>query len=445
LGILQNTVAFVVVLGLMIFFHEFGHFATAKLMGMRVFVFSFGFGRRLAGFRRRETDYRISLVPLGGYVKLEGEPEDFFSEQATSEPGAQVAPDSPDCFTNRPRWQRFLVYLAGPAMNAVLTILVLTALLMRGYLVDAVLYDRPVVGALASGSPAEAAGLRPGDELLSVDGRDHETWEDFQYAILLRPDALVRIGVRRDGQVLEVPVRSRATAQRVGEIGVTPPVRLGEVQRGSAADGLLRSDDAVLAVDGVPVRSFEEIRRSVLASQGRSLRLSLLRGAEALTVEVTPRLTDGAPRLGVGPKYVVKKFALGGAVREAARETWKMTRQTFDTLKGLVTARLSPKTMVGPLGIAGAAGEAARDSVWSLLRLVAILSLQVGILNLFPLPPLDGGHLAILAGESVVRRDFSLRVKVWIMNAGAMALLLLIGIVLYSDLSRTSWLGKYLP
>ena len=164
MDILTNTAAFVAVLGLMIFFHEFGHFITAKAFGMRVFIFSFGFGPRLAGFKWGDTDLRVSAIPLGGYVKLEGEAEDHLSED-TSRLG-----DGKD-FSTRPRWQRFLVYLAGPFMNVVLTVGVLTALYMVGFQVDASLYDRPIVGTVAADSPAAQAGLQPGDEIVAIDGK----------------------------------------------------------------------------------------------------------------------------------------------------------------------------------------------------------------------------------------------------------------------------------
>src|SRR5688572_12364282 len=182
MDILTNTAAFIAVLGLMIFFHEFGHFITAKAFGMRVFIFSFGFGRRLFGFQWGDTDCRVSLIPLGGYVKLEGEPDDVVSEDVTTRG------DSKD-FTSRPRWQRFVVYLAGPAMNGVLNVSVLTILYMIGFQVDATLYDPPLIGAVDAGSPAEQAGIRPGDEIVEIDGTPQRSWEDAQYNVLIRPNA----------------------------------------------------------------------------------------------------------------------------------------------------------------------------------------------------------------------------------------------------------------
>jgi regulator of sigma E protease len=444
---LTNGAAFIFVLGLMIFFHEFGHFITAKGFGMRVFVFSFGFGKRLLGFKWGDTDCRISAIPLGGYVKLEGEPDDVISPDLNATGDRPAGGDSRD-FTSRPRWQRFIVYLAGPAMNVVLTVGVLTVLYMTGFPVDdASRYDRPVVGAVEPGSPAAAAGLQAGDDILAIDGKAQRTWEDAQTTVLLRPEQQLVLRVRRAGQELDVPVRTGVMAkERVGTIGVYPLVRVGEVLAGGAAQAAgLRFDDGVVSIEGRPIRAFGEIPEALKGTAGKTLSVRILRDGAMIDVPVTPRDDNGAVRIGVAPKRMGTEFTFVSAVREACRWTVGNVRLTFRALHGLLTAQLSPKTMMGPLGIAQASGDAARQSGAAVFFLIAVISLQIGIMNLFPLPPLDGGHLAILAGESLIRRDFSMAAKAWIMNAGAMVLFLLIGVVIYSDLSKTSLLGRFLP
>src|SRR6266571_5269277 len=437
---LTTSVAFVFVLGIIIFVHEFGHLITAKAFGMRVFVFSFGFGKRLLGFKWGDTDCRVSAIPLGGYVKLEGEPDDHIGEDTTG------LGDGRD-FAVRPRWQKFLVYLAGPTMNAVLTISVLTVFYTIGFGVEASRYDRPIVGAVDPRSPAEAAGILPGDEILSIDGEALPTWEDAQYHILLRPDRALKVKARRGSEEREFEFRSQATAtEKVGSIGVHPLVRVGQVLEGLPAQAAgLRADDAILRIGDKPIRSFSEIPPLVAAAAGKEMTLTVWRDGEVLQMSIAPKDKGEGPRLGITPKTVVKKFGPLGAVAEAARWAWDMTRQTFDVLKRLLTAQISPRNMMGPLGIAQASGDAARAGAGSLFFLVAVISLQVGILNLFPLAPLDGGHMAIIVAEGVLRRDFSLTVKAWIMNAGAAVIFLLIGLVLYSDLSKTSLFGRFLP
>jgi regulator of sigma E protease len=250
--------------------------------------------------------------------------------------------------------------------------------------------------------------------------------------------------VRGPGGERELEVRSEAKeAERIGSIGVHPLVRVGQVLPGQPAEAAgLQLDDAILSIDGKPLTSFTEIPPIVGGAEGRTLVFRVWRDGQTLELSITPKDSGSGPRVGIAPKTVLKKFGPAGAVAEAARWTWGMTTQTFDVIGRLVTARISPKTMMGPLGIAQASGDAARGGAGSLLFLVAVISLQVGILNLFPLAPLDGGHLAILAIEGVARRDLSPLVKGWIMNAGAAVIFLLIGLVLYSDISKMSFVQR---
>jgi len=435
---LTTLLSFIAVLGIIIFFHEFGHFITAKAFGMRVFIFSFGFGRRLVGFKWGDTDCRVSLIPLGGYVKLEGEPEDHISEDTA------MLGDGRD-FTSRPRWQRFIVYLAGPIFNGILAIAVFTGLFMIGYGVDAVLRDRPVIGVVQPSSPAEAAGLQAGDEILRIDGAPKKDWEDVLVAIAIRPDRSMQLHVRRGAEEKDFTVRSTVVAQGAGQIGVSPLVRVGQLVPGGVAERAgIKTDDGILTVAGKPVTSFGDIPALLTAQAAGPVAIRLLRDGAVLDLSVTPE----SGKIGIYNKTIERKLGLFPAIKEAGAATWNLVRQTFQILGGLVTASISPKAaLAGPLGIAKASGDAARSNapIAALMFLVATLSVSVGILNLFPLPPLDGGHLAVLAAEGVIRRDLSLQVKTWIMNAGAMVLFLLIGLVLYSDLSKTSLLQKYLP
>src|SRR5262245_12135325 len=437
-----TLLAFVFVLGIIIFVHEFGNLISAKAFGMRVFVFSFGFGKRLAGFKWGDTDCRISAIPLGGYVKLEGEPDDRLSEDTS----AIVVGDGRD-FTSRPRWQRFLVYLAGPAMNAALTISLLTIFYMIGMAIDASRFDRPIVGTVDAASPAAVAGIQSGDEILSIEGERPENWEGALYQILVRPGRKYEIRLRRGGEEHAGEVEAQSTtAEKVGSIGVHPLVRVGEVIAGQPAEAAgFKTDDAILRVGEKPIGTFNDIFPVVGSSKDKPLDVLVWRSGELLRISVTPKDSGEGPKIGIRPKTVVKKFGPGAAFVEACRWAWDMTLQTVDIVKRLLTAQLSPKTMMGPLGIAQASGDAAREGWDRLVFLVAVISLQVGLFNLFPLAPLDGGHLAILAGEGLLRRDFSMRVKNWIMQAGAAVMLLLIGLALYSDLSKTSLFGKFLP
>jgi regulator of sigma E protease len=437
MGFLAYPLGFVLVLGVIIFVHEFGHFITAKAFGMRVFIFSFGFGKRLLGFKWGDTDCRLSAIPLGGYVKLEGEADDRLSE-------AVLGTGDDRDFGARPRWQRFVVYLAGPVMNAALTVAGFTTLFMLGWSPDATLQEPPVIGVVEGDSPASGAGLKPGDEITAIDGQAVATWEDAQVAILLRPDRDLALRYKSAGESHDIKLHSRTEgSQKVGTIGVTPLVRIGEVMKdGPAAAAGFKPNDGIVAIDGAPIRGFEDVVTAVHGRGDKSLRFALYRDGVIQDVDVTP----SGGRIGIGSATGGRPLPFVPALGRAFQQTGRSTVQTFAMLRDLVTARVSPKAgLTGPIGIAKLSGEAARTGPVALLFLITMLSLSVGILNLFPLAPLDGGHLAILAGEGLLRRDFSLQVKAWIMNAGAAVLFLVIGLVLYSDLSKTSWLSKYLP
>jgi len=294
-------------------------------------------------------------------------------------------------------------------------------------------------------SPAEAAGLQAGDEILRIDGAPKKDWEDVLVAIAIRPDRDIQLGVRRGAEEKDFTVRSKVVAQGAGQIGVSPLVRVGQLVPGGVAERAgIKTDDGILTVAGKPVTSFGDIPALLTAQAAGPVAIRLLRDGAVLDLSVTPE----SGKIGIYNKTIERKLGLFPAIKEAGAATWNLVRQTFQILGGLVTASISPKAaLAGPLGIAKASGDAARSNapIAALMFLVATLSVSVGILNLFPLPPLDGGHLAVLAAEGVIRRDLSLQVKTWIMNAGAMVLFLLIGLVLYSDLSKTSLLQKYLP
>ena len=432
----NSTVALIVVLGIIIFFHESGHFLLAKAFGMRVFIFSFGFGKRLFGFKRGDTDYRVSLIPLGGYVKLEGEPDDVISED-TAPRG-----DGND-FLSRPRWQRLIVYIAGPLMNAVLAVLTFTIIFMMGVGVPGIRYDTPTIGAIDPGSPAAVVGLLPGDTITKFDGEEASDWEQVQIGILMRPNRDITMEVARGAERIPVTVRSRMIEERMGDIGVFPLVRIGQVVAGSPAEAAgLKVDDGLLRVAGSPLRSFADVPEKVRAAGDQPLSFELLRGSERLTLNITPK--DG--RVGISEKFVIKKFGFARAAREAFRETWDRTAQMVGLLKQLLTFRVAAKSALsGPIGIAQAAGEAARTGVVSILFLIALLSISVGVLNLFPMAPLDGGHIAVLLAEMVIRRDLPEKAKIVFMNAGFVLIMALMVFILYSDLSKLPWLSKFLP
>ncbi len=431
--ILNSAIATLFVLGVTIFVHEFGHFITAKAFGIRVFVFSFGFGQRLLGFKWGDTDCRLSLIPLGGYVKLEGEADDKISED-TSHLG-----DSRD-FTARPRWQRIVVYLAGPFMNVVLTVAVLSGIYIHGADMPD-LSDAPIIGLVAAGSPAQAAGLERGDEILAIDGERVTTWEQVLMTIALRPDREVRIRYRRGGDEREVSVKTRAAERNIGDIGAHPFVIISQLTAGAPAQKAgLQVGDVILRMNGKTIHAFEEIPPIVLASPDRPVRMEISRQGQLKAFDVVPQ----GGKIGIwGGRMAYKKFGVFRSIAEATRHTARLAVETVRMLRQLITGLISPRVALsGPLEIFRASGEAAREGWLKTLLLTAMISLSVGILNLLPLPPLDGGHLAILYVESAIRRDLGMRAKTWIINVGAAMVLLLILTVIYFDLLKQAWFKR---
>jgi regulator of sigma E protease len=427
LDFLTSALAFLFAISVIIFVHEFGHFAVAKAFGMRVLTFSLGFGKQLWGFRRAETQYRIAALPLGGYVKLSGEDE--------------TESDDPRDFVNRPRWQRIAVYLAGPAMNAVLSILLIAGLFTVGLEVSTVLSVPAVVGTVEDGSPARRAGLLPGDRIASIDGRPIERWKDVMFAVATSIDRPLAVVVDRAGARHELtltPVRSASTD--LGEAGAFPKLlpRIHKVDAGTPAKlAGLAAGDELRAVDGRPLGSQQDLIDYVEPRAGQSLVLQVVRGSRVLEVPVTPRKDEaGKGKLGV-TLTVVQRFPPGQALVESARFNWDLVRQTLSMIGKIFTGEVQAKSaLAGPLQIAEKSGEAARSSFKDLFYLMGVLSISIGLLNLFPIPILDGGQITILLIESLIRRDLSATVKERIAQVGLALIVLLMVTVLWFDASK---------
>ncbi len=424
-NIATNLVAFVIVLGFLIFAHEAGHFVVAKLFRVRVLVFSFGFGKRLFGFRRGDTDYRVSLLPLGGYVRMAG---DAAEEELTG---------APDEFLSKPKWQRFLILLAGPAMNILIAILFLAGLLMAGR--EMLRESQPVIGSLVAGKPAETAGLRIGDRIVSVGDERIRTWEDLKLAISMNPGTRVRVGYERDGQertTLLTPERVVTDYGVTGVAGITPFIstEVGKVLPGSAAEGAgLRSGDVIVAADGKRTGQLVELEKALDENKAKSVRLTVARGGAEVDLILAPMKSAQEAWPGFVPPTEVRKLALGPALSESVSQNWKMVKYTFTVIGRLFKAQGSVKDFSGPISIARISGEMLRTGAQAVIFLMATISLQLGVLNLLPIPVLDGGHIFILLFEGVAGRDLSLTAKERLFRIGFAFLAALMIVVLFND------------
>ena len=441
---LQMIIVFVLVLGAMVVIHEFGHFIVAKFFGIRVDVFSVGFGKRLWGVKKGDTDYRISLIPLGGYVKMAGENLD---EQRTG---------APDEFMSKPKWQRLCVAVAGPAMNILTALAIPAVMAMMHHEVPAYLDKPAVVRAVEPNSPAEQAGLQPGDLIVKADGRTDPKWRDLEDTIAVNPDQDLPLTVKRDGEARQIVlhVGSRAFDQeKIGYSGLKANderITVRDVKPGEPADlAGLKRDDNIIAVNGNRIEQSEygtmEIIRVIRSNVDKPLTLKVRRGDETLDIQATPRMNEGELRLGftqtiTGREMVNQRLSLVAAVRYSVDENIRIIQLTKTALAQVFVGKRSARdTLTGPVGIAQIVGQAAQEGSGQVIRLTALLSLNLGIFNLLPIPVLDGGLIFMILLESFLGLfglPLSLRVKERMMQVGLVMLMLLMGFVIFNDISK---------
>ena len=434
---MTTLLAFLFVLGVLIFVHELGHFLVARHHGVRVLTFSLGFGPKILQTKRGDTVYCVSAIPLGGYVKMAGENVDDKREGREDE------------FLSKTKWQRFQILIAGPAMNVVLAVVVMAVVLTQGALVPLYQEGPPVIGSVAEDSPAAAAGILPGDLVLSVAGRPVDTWEELMFAVGSRTDREVEVALRRDGGALAVTVTPVGqTDYNVGDIGVGPaiaPQVMGWSSQTSAArEAGIEIGDAIEAVDGRRVTQ-QSLIDAINASAGAPLTLQVRREGVSREITLAAEPVGDAWMIGISlSPYEVRVVEPGlfGALALSVEQNIEWSQLIFRTLWGLITRETPASQLVGPVGIAQLSGDAAQSGWVTLFRLMAMISLNLGILNLLPIPILDGGHITVLAMEGVARRDFSVRLKERMLLAGFVVLMTLMVTVIYNDLTRVAWIER---
>jgi regulator of sigma E protease len=436
--ILQDVLAVIFVLGVMILIHELGHFLAAKHFDVRVDAFSFGFGPRLFGRKIGETDYRVCLLPLGGYVKMAGE-----------QPGDEHTND-PREFSSKPRWQRLIIAAMGPAMNILLAVGLLVGLYMVRYERLAYLQEAPVLGDVEPNSPAQKAGLQEGDRIVAIDGKENPDWEDVIMKTVTGAGRRVHLRVDRHGRIFDtelVPTTDPSSGTGYTGWSEQVPVQVGEVLPGSPAEKAgLKTGDMLVSIEGEPIRSHRKLIDVLQKRGGRAVTIEYLRDGRKQTAILTPVYHTSpqegpAWRIGVAlvPKYekVVTRLSLPEALRESIDQNRKNATLIFQFIRGILQRRMSPKSLEGPIGIARLSGQAARHGFTDLILLMSAISLNLGIFNLMPIPILDGGVIVLLLLESLMGRDISLAVKERIVQVGFVFLMLLFVFVIYNDIMKS--------
>ena len=435
MALLENIWWYLVLIGVMILVHEFGHYFAARFFDVKVETFSFGFGPRLFGFKRGETDFRFSLILFGGYVKMTGE-----------QPGDESATD-PRALTSKPRWQRLLIAFAGPAINIVLAVALLAGLFMVHYEKGPNPHS-PAIGYVAPDGAAAKAGVRVGDKVVQVDDATDPTWEQIAIKSAMSPNHPLDVWVLRGGEHLHLKLTpALEDKQSIGNPGWQQESDIevaGVLKDMDGAHVGLQRGDILVSVNGQPLRSIPRLNEIENETKGAPLDLVYSRNGQQHRVTVKPAKRDiegqGGPRWMIGltlePRVEITKLALPAALAESWRQNLLNTQLIVKSLEGIVQRKMSARSLQGPIGIAQMSGDAAREGPIPYFLLMAAVSLNLAIFNLLPVPILDGGVMLMLLVEMLMRRDLDMKVKETVVKVGFVFLMFVVVFVIYNDISK---------
>jgi regulator of sigma E protease len=449
---LTSTVSMLIVLGIMVLVHEFGHFAVAKLCGVRVEVFSIGFGKRLFGFRRGDTDYRLSLLPLGGYVRMSGEAP---GEASTGDPAE---------FNAHPRWQRILIGLAGPVSNFLLALGLMTGFYMMHNEVEAFRSQPANIDFVSDHTAAAAAGLKAGDVMTRFDGVTNPTWEQVSIRAAMNVGQTIPVDVKRNGQtistLLSVPNPQGSDDFDFDTIGFVPrmqeePIRVRQIEAGMpAANAGLKPGDQILSVDGLTLHSVDAMLAFLQQDNGRPIQLTAMRDGQTFQVALQPVMADEPNgrklyRIGFAPNvppFKIQQLPLPAALKQSIHFNLRYSGLIIEVLHRMVTRRFAVQDLSGPIGIAKQTGLAVEQPGWQpIIGLMSIISLNLGIFNLLPIPILDGGLIVLLLIEGVMRRDLNQEFRERLYQAAFVVLLIFAAFVMFNDISKLQVFSKLKP
>jgi regulator of sigma E protease len=442
--LLVVIIEFAIVLGIMVLIHELGHFIVGKLCGVRVETFSIGFGTRLFGFQHNGTDYRISLLPLGGYVKFAGEY------------GAEADATAPDDLNAQPRWQRVLIALAGPFSNFILAFFLLFLVAHYHHEVDQYLNGPAVVDYVPLNTPAARDGLAAGDTIIHFNKVNHPTWEQIFYESALDLNRPIPIAFIHNGQTLTATITvsadpgSEISVDTLVSAGLIPrmapgPIGVLTVAGGSPADHAgMAAGDQLVRINNLEPHSIPTLLAYLKDSNGAPANLVILRDGKSLSLTATPEVTEVAGadtqyRLGFTyrpPPAEVERLPVTAALLDSYKENRSNSKLVLRIIQGLFTRHVSVKQMSGPVGIAQQIDIATQMGMWPLVELMAAISLQLGIFNLLPIPPLDGGMIFFLLVESIMRRDVNQHFKELVYQVAFVCIILFAFFVLFNDVTK---------
>ena len=440
---METLIAFLIFIGILVLVHEFGHFIVAKAFGVKVEVFSVGFGPPLVQKRWGETVYQIALLPLGGYVKLYGESED--NEETRKDPRS---------FYAKPPWQRILIAFGGPLFNLLFAVLAFWIVYLQPQKVPKYIFEPPKVGYVYPNSLAAQVGLKEGDLIVEVNGKPVRSWKELNDLLQEYVGKEITLKVKRGEKIitLKVKIPYNALSQGLGLLPYLPPVVGKVVENSPAAQVGLKPGDRIVAINGHPVKVWWEIARYVEAYSGQPLEITVERAGKLLKFTVVPqavKLSNGKVRYVLGivapVEYVTVRLSPQEAFKKALERTYFLSVLTLKVIWGLITGQVSVKTLGGPLAIAGFAGEAASLGLIAFISAMATLSVQLALFNLFPLPLLDGGLILLFLIEWIRGKPLPPSFKEWWAKIGFALLVTFMLFIITQDLLRVLTTGKLLP
>jgi len=440
-----------IVLGIMVLVHEFGHFAVAKLCGIRVETFSIGFGKRLFGFRRGDTDYRVSLLPLGGYVKMSGD-----------NPGE--APTHEGDFNAHPRWQRILVALAGPFANFILALALMTGVSMLHNEVQEYISGPARTDYIQTNTPATRTGIRSGDLIVHYDTVENPTWDQVAIRSLLNINQNVAFSYMHDGQRVDtkifVEAKGGAENFSLDQLGIIPKMQNAPVEIDSLEANMpavragLQPHDKIASIDGLELHSVPALLSYLQDQAGKPASLVVLRNGQRIPVQLTPQLAevgDGSKdyRIGfhpVAPPVKVERLPFTKAVVDSWDYNKKNSLLIVEVVKRMFTRQVSVRSLSGPIGIGQQIHQSASMPGWMpLVGLMSYISINLGIFNLLPIPILDGGMILFLLVESVLRRDLNQQLKERVYQVAFVCILVFAVMVIFNDISKLNLFSHVKP
>jgi len=441
----------IVLLGILIFVHELGHFLFAKKLGVRVLKFSLGFGPKLIGRKYGDTEYLVSAVPLGGYVKMLGE-----------EPGDEMKEeDKPFAYNYQPVWKRFLIVFSGPVFNLFFAAAIFFVVFLSGVPVP-----KPYAGKVMDNSPAAAAGLITGDRIAAINGKTVSGWDDIDISVNESRGQRLLFKIEREGKILELSVTPEKKTSKnifgenteVMDIGMMPLLypEVGEVMKNAVAEKVgIKKGDRIVEIEGAPIKTWHDMTAIIHGSPEKPLRLKIKRDENFLELTVAPekktfKYPDGAEKhiglIGIGPagNNVIKKYNPLKAASLGVKRTWDMVVLTVVGIVKLIQRIIPADTLGGPIMIFQMAGQQASLGAINFLVFMAVISINLGVLNLLPIPILDGGHILFLGIEAVRRKPLSEKVMMIAQRIGLAIIITLMVFAFYNDIMRFIS-GKTIP